>query len=99
MKNKKQIDNKRRQLFKINELNNKILKVLAYNTNLSILIRWKYLIKLTKLHKNSYSSKIHNFCILTGRPKSIFKNFKMSRISFRTQSSFNKIVGVNKKSW
>lgn len=99
MINKKQIDNKRRQLYKLNELNNKILKTLAYNTTLPLSARWKYKLKLTKLHKSSYSSKIHNFCVLTGRSKSIFKNFKLSRISFRNKASFNNIVGVHKVSW
>ena len=99
MLNKKQIDNKRRQLYKLNEINNRILKTLAYNTNLPISIRWKYMLKLTKLHKNSYSSKIHNFCILTGRSKSVFKNFKLSRISFRNENSFNNVVGITKSSW
>ena len=99
MLNKKQIDNKRRQLYKLNEINNRILKILAYNTILTLSIRWKYMLKLTKLHKNSYSSKVHNFCILTGRPKSIFKNFKLSRISFRDKNAFNRIVGINKSSW
>lgn len=99
MLNKKQIDNKRRQLYRLNELNNKILKVLAYNTTLPIFSRWKYKLKLTKLNKNSYSSKIHNFCIITGRSKSVFKNFKLSRITFRKKASFNKIIGINKLSW
>ena len=99
MLNKKQIDQKRRQLYKKNELNNQILKLLAYNTKMPLITRWKYIMKLTKLHKNSYIVKIHNFCILTGRSKSVFKNFKLSRISFRTKASFNKIVGITKASW
>ena len=99
MKNKKQIDQKRRQLYNLNEINNRILKILAYNTNLSLNIRWKYILKLTKLHKNSYLSKVHNFCVLTGRSKSVFKNIKLSRIKFRNKASFNKIVGISKTSW
>ena len=99
MLNKKQIDNKRRHLYQINELNNRVLKILAYNELLPLAVRWKYMVKLTKFHKNSYTSKIHNFCILTGKPRSVFKNFKLSRISFRKKSSFNKLVGIKKASW
>lgn len=99
MKNKKQIDNKRRQLYNLNEVNNRILKTLAYNTTLPLIVRWKYIIKLTKLHKNSYLSKVHNFCVITGRSRSVFKNFKMSRIRFRNKASFNSIMGITKSSW
>lgn len=99
MLNKKQIDLKRRQLYNINEVHFRILKVLAYNNVLPLSIRWLYILKLTKINKNSNISKIHNFCIISGRSKSIFKNFKISRIVFRNQASFNKIMGIAKASW
>jgi len=99
MLNKRQIDLKRRSLFYINELNIRLLKILTFNNIISIKKRWIYFLKFSKIQKNGFLTRIHNFCILTGRPKAIFKNFKISRIIFRNKSSFNKLIGIHKSSW
>lgn len=99
MKNKIKIDKIRRFLYAKNELNTNILKFLAYNEYKSYKTRWNYKIKLTKLKKNSSFSRIHNFCILSIRSKSVLKNFNISRIEFRGKASFNILPGVKKASW
>jgi small subunit ribosomal protein S14 len=99
MLNKLQIDLKRRSFFYINELNTRLLKILSNNNILSIKNRWIFFLKISKLNKNSFISKVHNFCVITGRPKAIFKNLKISRIIFRNKASFHKLVGIQKVSW
>jgi ribosomal protein S14 len=99
MKNKKKIDKKRRYFFKKYEFNKNILKFLAYNTNLKFKQRWNFLLQLQNLPQFSSKSKIHNFCVITGRSKSIFKQFKISRIMFKHYSDKNKLPGLYKKSW
>lgn len=99
MKNKIQIDKKRRFLFLHNEINNNILKTLAYNTKIPLIKRWKFIIYLSKLNKNSSITRIHNFCMITGRSRSVYKNLKLSRLIFRKKASFNQLVGFRKASW
>jgi small subunit ribosomal protein S14 len=99
MKNKIKIDTLRRNLFYKNEINKNLLKFLAYNTNNSLKNRWIYILKLSAFKSNSVSSRIHNFCVMTGRSKSVLKNFKISRLVFRDKASFSKIIGITKSSW
>jgi small subunit ribosomal protein S14 len=40
-----------------------------------------------------------NRCILTGRPRSILRNWKVSRIAFRDLGRSGKISGLRKSSW
>ena len=99
MKNKIKIDTLRRNLFYKNEINKNLLKFLAYNTNNSFKNRWIYILKLSAFKNNSVSSRIHNFCVITGRSKSVLKDFKISRLVFRDKASFSKIIGITKSSW
>ena len=49
-----------------------------------------------KLNKTALKSKIHNRCILTGRSRSIFRKFKISRMALRTLVSSKRITGLSK---
>lgn len=99
MYNKLKIDKRKRKLFMKNEINKNVLKYLAFNEINNLETRWKYIIKLSKFKNNSHSSKIHNFCVLSGRSKANYKNFKISRLIFRDKAVFSKLVGLKKSSW
>lgn len=43
--------------------------------------------------------KIKNRCVLSGRSKSVFRFYKISRICFRELASNGLISGVSKSSW
>jgi small subunit ribosomal protein S14 len=54
---------------------------------------------LQKLPRNSSSTRLHNRCSMTGRPRSYMRKFGISRIAFRDLALQGKIPGVRKASW
>lgn len=54
---------------------------------------------LSKLPRNSNPIRLHNRCMLTGRPKGYMRQFGISRIQFREMASKGLIPGVRKASW
>ncbi len=54
---------------------------------------------LQKLPRNSSPSRLHNRCMLTGRPRGYMRQFGISRIMFREMASKGLIPGVKKASW
>jgi small subunit ribosomal protein S14 len=54
---------------------------------------------LDKLPKNSSKVRLHNRCLLTGRPRGYMRKFGISRVAFRELASQGKIPGVTKASW
>jgi len=58
--------------------------------------RWD---ELDKLPKNSSAVRLHNRCLLTGRPKGYMRLFGISRVTFREMALAGKIPGVTKASW
>mgnify|MGYP000141076795 CR=1 FL=1 len=56
-------------------------------------------VKLQKLPRNSNVNRVRNRCEVTGRPRGVYRAFKMSRISFRELALQGMIPGVTKSSW
>jgi small subunit ribosomal protein S14 len=54
---------------------------------------------LQALPKNSNPIRLHNRCMLTGRPRGYMRQFGISRICFREMASKGLIPGVKKASW
>lgn len=54
---------------------------------------------LSLLPRNSNPNRLHNRCMLTGRPKGYIRQFGVSRIQFREMASQGLIPGVKKASW
>lgn len=54
---------------------------------------------LSLLPRNSSKVRLHNRCLLTGRPKGYIRQFGISRITFREMASQGLIPGVKKASW
>ena len=54
---------------------------------------------LSRLPRNSNPIRMHNRCMLTGRPKGYMRQFGISRITFREMASSGLIPGVKKASW
>ena len=61
----------------------------------------KYLIRYL-LHlqpKSSPFTKIRNICILTGRSRSVYRSFRLSRLKLREYAIAGYFVGLTKASW
>lgn len=88
-----------RNLFKNNEKKRLILKSITNNLQFEKKIRWKLQKKLFEFSNNSSLTRIKNRCILTGRSRSVYRFFKLSRIQFRKLASEGCLPGVSKYSW
>ncbi len=55
--------------------------------------------QLRKLPLNSSPTRIHNRCVVTGRPKGYIRRFGLSRITFREMAHKGLLPGVTKSSW
>jgi len=56
-------------------------------------------IGLSRLPRNSSPVRLHNRCLITGRPRGYMRQFGVSRITFREMASKGLIPGVKKASW
>ena len=56
-------------------------------------------LKLAELPRNSAPTRIRNRCELSGRPRGVYRKFKLSRIALREMASTGQIPGMTKSSW
>ena len=75
------------------------LKKKALDVNLTEEERQDARLKLNKLPRNGSPVRLRNRCKLTGRPRAVYKKFKISRICFRELALAGHIPGVTKASW
>lgn len=54
---------------------------------------------LDQLPRNSNPIRLHNRCLLTGRPKGYMRKFGLCRVKFRDMALYGKIPGITKASW
>ncbi len=54
---------------------------------------------LAKLPRDSSPTRLHNRCMMTGRSRSYYRKFGVSRLVFRELALQGKIPGVIKSSW
>ena len=55
--------------------------------------------KLEKMPRDSNPIRIRNRCVVTGRPRSYYRKFGLSRITFREMALKGEIPGITKASW
>ncbi len=75
------------------------LKAQAKDMNLAPEERFLAQLKLAKLPRSSSKVRMHNRCLLTGRPHGYYRRLGMSRIALRELGSAGKIPGMTKSSW
>ncbi|HUX93398.1 MAG TPA: 30S ribosomal protein S14 [Ignavibacteriaceae bacterium] len=56
-------------------------------------------IGLQKLPKNSAKVRLHNRCMFTGRARSYYRKFGVSRLVMREMALKGEIPGLKKSSW
>ena len=91
-------DSKRRKMFFQTERKRLVLRYIISNLELPEEVRVRSFQKLVSLPKNSSKVRIKNRCMFTGRGPFTLRAFKSSRIVFRENASFGKIIGVKKSS-
>lgn len=55
--------------------------------------------QLAKLPRNSSPVRLRTRCIVSGRPRAVYKKFMLSRIAFRELALEGKLPGIMKASW
>ena len=61
--------------------------------------RFAATLKLAEMPRNSSATRIRNRCEITGRPRSVYRKSRMSRIAIREYGSKGLIPGLVKSSW
>src|SRR3954452_1944461 len=75
------------------------LKAMAVDDKLTPEDRFEARIKLAELPRNSSPTRVRNRCEITGRPRAVYRKFKLSRIKLRELASNGQIPGMVKSSW
>ena len=65
----------------------------------SIKEKYAFQRKLQKLPRNSSPVRLHNRCLVTGRPKGYYRDFGLSRHVLREMAHEGLLPGVRKASW
>ena len=92
-------NNRRRKLSKKYSGRRSRLKAIAQDKTKPMEERFAATLKLAELPRNSSATRIHNRCIITGRPKAYYRKLRMSRIALRDMGSKGMIPGLLKSSW
>ena len=77
----------------------KLLKDIIMNKKLPLEERFKAQQKLSNMPRNSAKNRTMNRCQITGRPHSVYRKLKISRIALRQLGLQGKIPGMIKSSW
>jgi small subunit ribosomal protein S14 len=75
------------------------LKRRAKNPALTPEERQNALQRLAKLPRNSSPVRLRTRCMVTGRPRAVYRKFMLSRIAFRELAHAGYLPGVHKASW
>jgi small subunit ribosomal protein S14 len=92
-------NNRRAKLARLKMPQRDRLKAIARNREAAPEERFEAQLKLSELPRNSSQTRVRNRCALTGRPRGVYRKFKMSRIAVRELASSGQIPGMLKSSW
>ena len=92
-------NNRRRRLVKQKAGRRARLKAIAHDKKKPMEERFAATLKLAEMPRNSSATRIRNRCEMTGRPRSIYRKNKLSRIALRELGSKGLVPGLVKSSW
>ena len=75
------------------------LKGVANDESLPAEDRFAARLKLAEMPRNSSPTRWRSRCELSGRPRGVYRKFKLSRIALRELASTGQIPGMTKSSW
>ncbi len=90
---------KRKKLSKKYAAKRAELKAIVVSPKASDADKLKAGIQLNKLPRNSNRNRVRNRCVLTGRPRGVYRKFGLSRIAIREKGLAGEIPGLTKSSW
>lgn len=92
--------NKRRERMSQNKAESRAkLKEIIKNKETPMEERFDAVQRLARMPRNSAKVRVRNRCELTGRPRGVYRKFKLCRIKLRDLASAGQIPGVVKSSW
>ena len=92
-------NNRRRRMAKSFAGRRTRLKAIVQDRERPMEERFAASLKLAQLPRNSAPTRIRNRCEVTGRPRAVYRKFKMSRIALRELGNKGVIPGLVKSSW
>ena len=75
------------------------LKAVTKDDSLSMEERFGAQLKLAALPRNSSPGRVRNRCEFSGRPRAVYRKFRLSRIALRELGNLGEIPGLVKSSW
>jgi small subunit ribosomal protein S14 len=75
------------------------LMAIARDRNANPEERFAARLKLSELPRNSAPGRVRLRCELSGRPRGVYRKFKLSRIALRDLAAKGQIPGMVKSSW
>jgi small subunit ribosomal protein S14 len=92
--------NKRRQKLSAQAAGKRsALKAIIMNKDVSIEERFAATLKLAEMPRNSAETRVRLRCEVSGRPRAVYRKFKMSRIALRELGNKGLVPGLVKSSW
>ncbi|KAI8195803.1 hypothetical protein K4K49_007699 [Colletotrichum sp. SAR 10_70] len=79
-------DHTKRQVFMEHEPERQALRHIIRNATLPPRVRAEAQLQLSQMHSYTRSTQIRNRCILGGKSRGVFRDFKMTRYNFRMQA-------------
>jgi small subunit ribosomal protein S14 len=92
-------NNRRKKLAKQAQPKRAKLKAIVADKKRPMEERFAATLKLAEMPRNSSPTRIRNRCELTGRPRSVYRKTKLSRIAMRELGSKGLVPGLVKSSW
>ena len=92
-------NNRRRKLAKKYSGRRTRLKAIVRDKSKPVEERFAASLKLAVLPRNGSATRVRNRCEVTGRPRGVYRKFKMSRIALRELGARGVIPGLVKSSW
>jgi small subunit ribosomal protein S14 len=92
-------NNRRKKMAKQAQPKRAKLKAIIADKTRPMEERFAATLKLAALPRNSSLTRVRNRCELTGRPRSVYRKTKLSRIAMRELGSKGLIPGLVKSSW
>ena len=92
-------NNKRAKMASNQEAKRKELRAKLKDPNLGFEEKQSVMFDLQSLPRNGAKSRVLNRCLISGRPKAVYRKFRVSRIVLRELAHQGMVPGMRKASW
>jgi len=92
-------DVQRRRIFKRDHYERSKLQDVFYNDVLPKEVRDKAMNKIINMPFDSSVIRLVDRCVVTGRPRGVYKEFRASRFIFRHEADHNRVSGAQRAFW